>query len=126
VTTLADLRPGDEFLFIGQVTALDPVAGMTLSLFGPASAMAGSAVIAPTGAMSGQLAAAPGLVPVTVVTGFAPVAAGDVMQNDRTGETLVARWSQIGPDGTVSWASAASHQVVYAAQGWTVIGHVTL
>ena len=126
MTTLADLVTGDEFLFIGQVTALDPVAGLTLSLFGPASALAGSAVIAPTGVMSGQLAAAPGQVPVTVVTGFAPVAVGDVMQNDRTGETMVARWSQIDPNGAVTWASAASHQVVYSGQGWTTIGHVAL
>jgi len=124
MTTLADLAVGDEFLFIGQVTALDPVTGLSLSLFGPASAQAGTAVIAPTGAMSGQLAAAPDQVPVTVVTGFAPVSVGDVMQNDRTGETLVARWSQIGADGTVSWASAASHQVIYTAQGWTTVGHV--
>lgn len=126
MTTLADLRPGDEFLFACQVTALDQVTGLSLSLFGPASALAGSAVISPAGVMSGQLAAAPGQVPVTVVTGFAPVSVGDVMQNDRTGETLVARWSQIGPDGSVTWASAAGHQVVYTGQGWTVIGHVTL
>ena len=126
MTTLADLRAGDEFLFVGQVTGLDPVAGLTLSLFGPASAQAGSAVISPAGVMSGQLAAAPALVPVTIVTGFAPVSVGDVMQNNRTGETLVARWSQIGPDGSVTWASAASHQVVYTGQGWTVVGHVTL
>jgi hypothetical protein len=83
-------------------------------------------VISPAGVMSGQLAAAPGQVPVTVVTGFAPVAVGDVLQNDRTGETLVARWSQIGPDGSVTWASAAGHQVIYTAQGWTAIGHVAL
>ena len=96
-----------------------------MSLFGPASALAGSAVIAPSGVMTGQLAAAPAQVPVTLVTGFAPVAVGDVMQNDRTGETLVARWSQIGPDGTVTWASAAGHLVIYPAQGWTRVGHVT-
>jgi hypothetical protein len=126
MTTLADLAAGDEFLFIGQVTALDPVAGLSLSLFGPASAMAGSAVIAPSGVMSGQLAAAPNEVPVTLVTGFAPVAVGDVLQNDRTGETLVARWSQIGPDGSVTWASAAGHEVVYSGQGWTAVGHVAL
>ncbi|HSZ38459.1 MAG TPA: hypothetical protein VK817_00730 [Trebonia sp.] len=126
MTTLADLAVGNEFLFIGQVTALDPVAGLSLSLFGPASAQAGSAVISPAGAMSGQLAAAPNQVPVTIVTGFAPVSVGDVLQNNRSGETLVCRWSQIGPDGSVTWASAASHQVIYTGQGWTTVGHVTL
>lgn len=124
MTTLADLVTGQEFLFIGQVTALDPVAGLTLSLFGPASALAGSAVIAPTGAMSGQLAAAPGQVPVTVVTGFAPVSVGDVLANNRTGETMVCRWSAIGPDGAVTWSSAPVPQVTYPSAGWTVIGHV--
>ena len=124
MTTLADLKAGDEFLFVGQVTAADQVTGLSLTLYGPSGVQAAAAVIAPTGVMTGQLAAAPNLVPVTIVTGFAPVAVGDVMQNDRTGETMVARWSQIGPDGSVTWASAPGHQVIYTAQGWTAVGHV--
>jgi hypothetical protein len=74
--------------------------------------------------MTGQLAAAPDQVPVTVVTGFTPVSVGDVLENGQTGETAVCRYSQITADGTVQWASAASHRVIYPAQGWTVIGHV--
>lgn len=126
MTTLADLVPGDQFLFACQVTAADPVAGMSIALYGPARAEAGSATIAPSGVMSGQLAAAPDQVPVTVVTGFAPVSVGDIMQSDATGETMVCRWSQIGGDGTVTWAAAVDHRVIYPGAGWTVIGHASL
>src|SRR6266699_1679066 len=103
MTTLADLQVGQQFLFVSQVTALDQAAGMGLALYGPGRIQSGSAVISPAGVMSGQLAAAADQVPVTVVTGFAPVSVGDVMENSRTGETLVCRWSQIEPDGTVIW-----------------------
>jgi hypothetical protein len=125
-TTLADLEPGVQFLFACSVTALDPAAGLSLALYGPGRVEAATAVIAPTGVMTGQLAAPPDQVPVTVVTGFAPVSVGDIMQNDATGETMVARWSQISPDGTVQWAAAASHRVIYPATGWTTIGHADL
>jgi hypothetical protein len=126
VTTLADLQAGDEFLFACQVTALDGTTGISLALYGPGRVMAAAAVIAPTGVMTGQLAAAPGDVPVTVVTGFAPVSVGDVLSNDRTGETMVCRWSAIGADGAVTWSSAPVPQVTYPSAGWTVIGHVSL
>lgn len=124
MTTLADLRSGDQFLFACQVTSVDPTAGTAIALYGPARAQAGTAVISPAGVMSGQLAAAPDQVPVTVVTGFAPVSVGDLMQSDATGETMVCRWSQIGEDGTVTWAAAAGHRVIYPAAGWTVVAHV--
>ena len=124
--TLADLVPGDEFLFACQVTAADPVTGLALALYGPARVQAAAAVISPAGVMSGQLAAAPGLVPVTVVTGFAPVSVGDVLSSDRTGETMVCRWSAIGADGSVTWSAAPVPQVTYPSAGWTVIGHVSL
>ena len=126
MTTLADLQPGEQFLFACQVTAVDQVTGMSLSLFGPGRVEAATAVIAPNGAMTGQLAAPPDQVPVTIITGFAPVGMGDVMQSDSTGETMVARWSSIGPDGTVTWSSSAHHAVIYPAYGWTNIGHVDL
>lgn len=124
MTVLADLAAGSQFLFACQVTSADPVAGTGLALYGPGRARAGTAVISPSGAMSGQLAAPADQVPVTVVTGFAPVSVGDVMCSEATGETMVARWSQIGPDGTVTWSSSAGHRVVYPAAGWTVVGHV--
>ena len=126
MTTLADLTTGDQFLFACQVTSTDPAAGIGLALYGPGRAQAAAATISPAGAMTGQLAAPADQVPVTVVTGFVPVSTGDVLCNDDTGETMVCRWSQIGGDGTVTWAAAAGHQVIYPAQGWTVIGHVSL
>lgn len=126
MTTLADLQPGDQFLFACAVTSVDATAGIGLALYGPGRAQAATAVISPSGAMTGQLSAPASQVPVQVVTGFAPVSVGDVMQNEQTGETAVCRWSQIGGDGTVTWASAPSHQVIYPAQGWTVIGHMSL
>jgi len=124
MTSLADLRPGDQFLFACQVTTLDGN-GLGVALYGPARTEAATATISPAGVMSGQLAAPPDQVPVTLVTGFAPVSVGDVMEN-AAGETLVARWSQISPDGTVTWSSSADHRVIYPAAGWTNIGHLTL
>jgi hypothetical protein len=124
VSTLADLTPGMQFLMACQVVAVDPVNGIALSLFGPASAQAATATISPAGAMTGQLMTAPDQVPVNVITGFAPVAVGDVLENSGTGETAVCRWSQINADGTVAWASSAAHRVVYPGEGWTVIAHV--
>jgi len=125
VTTLADLTLGQQFLFACSVTAADQVTGISLGLYGPGRVQAAAAVISPAGVMSGQLAAPPDQVPVTLVTGFAPVSVGDVMEN-AAGETLVARWSQISPDGTVTWSSSADHRVIYPAAGWTNIGHLTL
>jgi len=127
MTTLADLQPGQQFLFACSVTALDQVTGMSLALYGPDRTMAASSVISPAGVMSGQLAAPPDQVPVTVVTGFAPVSVGDVLENEATGETAVARWSEISPaDGTVTWSSSAAHKVIYPGTGWHLIGHVNL
>lgn len=125
MTFLADLRAGDQFLFAAGVTVIDG-AGYHLSLFGPAATAAGTAVIAPDGTMTGALAVPADQVPVTVVTGMVPVAVGDVLESQSSGETAVCRWSQVDADGTVTWASAAGHRVVYPAQGWTVIGHVGL
>jgi len=125
VTSLSDLRAGDQFLFVASVTAVD-AAGFRLALFGPSATAAGSAVIGPDGAMSGLLALPPSQVPVTVVTGLAPVAVGDVLESQRTGETAVCRWSAVGQDGAVTWSSATARQVVYPAAGWQVIGHVDL
>ena len=126
MTTLADLQPGMQFLFACSVTSVDPVAGMGLDLYGPERTIAATAVISPAGVMSGQLAAPPDQVPVTVVTGFAPVSVGDVMENEATGETAVARWSEISPDGTVTWSSSGAHKVIYPGTGWHLIGHVNL
>jgi hypothetical protein len=125
MTTLADLVVSDQFLFACQVTTKD-VNGLALALYGPGRVQAATALIAPSGAMTGQLASTPDQIPITKVTGFVPVTVGDVMQNTVSGETLVCRWSQIGNDGTVTWSSSPSHRVVYSASGWVPIGHVTL
>ena len=124
MTTLADLRAGEQFLFVAQVTAVD-AAGYHLALYGPGAVAAATAVIDPAGVMSGSLSEAPGLVPVTKVTGFAPVAAGDVLASDRTGETMVARAAWITPQGVSMWASTPDAKVAYPAAGWTVISHVS-
>jgi hypothetical protein len=125
MTSLADLTAGDQFLFVASVESIDD-AGFHLSLFGPAATAAGTAVIGPDGTMAGTLAMAASQVPVTVVTGLVPVSVGDVLESRQSGETAVCRWSQVTPDGTVTWASAAAHEVVYPASGWTIIGHVDL
>lgn len=123
MTTLADLRAGDQFLFACQVVSAD-AAGMSIALYGPSRNQAGTALIAPDGAMTGQLAAPPHQVPVTTVTGFAPVTVGDVMVSETTGETMVCRWSRIGADGTVTWSASPGHQVIYPASGWAAVAHV--
>lgn len=125
MTTLADLKSGDQFLFACQVTSLD-ANGLGLALYGPGRVEAATALIAPSGAMSGQLAASSSQVPVTVVTGFVPVSVGDVLSNSESGETVVCRWSQINPDGAVIWSTSPAHRVIYSASGWVVIGHVQL
>jgi hypothetical protein len=125
VTTLADVRRGDVFLLGARCSAADPVAGLTLGLYGPHRDKMADAQITPAGVITGQLAAAPALIPVQLATGFAPVSVGDVLQND-AGETVVCQWTRIGPDGTVLWSSSAGHHVVYPAAGWTVVGHVDL
>ena len=125
MATLADLKTGDQFLFACQVTSLD-ANGIGLALFGPASVKAADAAIHLDGTMSGNLAATPDQVPINIVTGFVPISQGDILQNGETGETVVCRWSEIKPDGTVHWSSSGTHRVVYTANGWTVIGHAEI
>ena len=125
MTVLTDLAAGDQFLFVAQVTLID-TAGYHLTLYGPGSVAAATALIDGTGTMTGSLAEAPGLVPVTKVTGFAPVAAGDVLSSDRTGETMVARSSWITAAGESMWSNTPGATVAYTAAGWTTIAHVDL
>lgn len=125
MTTLADLAAGQAFMFVAQVTAIDQ-AGTHLSLFGPASAAGGSALMDPGGVLTGQLTSPAAQIPVTVVTQFATVSAGDVLANDTTGETVVARAVTVQPDGSYQWSPAPSGGVVYRTAGWTIIGHVDL
>jgi hypothetical protein len=125
MTTLADLTPGQAFMFVAEVTAIDG-AGTHLSLFGPASAAGGSALMAPGGALSGQLTTAPAQIPVTVVTQFAAVSVGDVLSNNASGETVVVRAVAVTADGSYQWSSSPSGGVVYKTAGWTVVGHVSL
>ena len=125
MTTLADLKAGQAFMFVAQVTAIDQ-AGVHLSLFGPASAAGGTALMDPSGVLTGQLTSAAAQIPVTVVTQFAAVSAGDVLSNDTSGETLVARAVTVQPDGSYLWSPSPSGGVPYRTDGWTIIGHVSL
>lgn len=125
MTTLADVRRGDVFLAGLRCTAADQVAGLTLGLYGPHRDKMADVQITPAGAVTGTLAAAPALIAVQLVTGFAPVSVGDVMQND-AGETVVCQWTRISADGAVLWSSSAGRHVVYPAAGWQIVGHVDL
>ena len=126
MVTLADVTVGQQFLFVCQATAIDPTAGMTLALYGPSNVLAANAQIDTNGAMTGQLQAAPGDIAVSLVTGFVPFAVGDVIQRNSSGETMVCRWSNIATDGTTTWSASEVHAVIYASDGWSVIGHIDL
>lgn len=125
MTTLADLAIGDQVLFAFEVTAIDPTNGVSMNLYGPSASLAASGVISPTGALTGQLANPANQTPVTKVTGFAPIAVGDVLQ-DGDGNTYVAMWSQIQPDGSTLWAYDAQATVKLPGTGYTNVGHVNL
>ena len=125
MTTLAGLAAGQAFMFVAQVTLIDG-AGTHLSLFGPANAAGGTALMDPSGVLTGNLTSPAAQIPVTVVTQFATVAAGDVLASDATGETMVARWVAVQADGSYQWSPAPSGGVVYLTAGWTIIGHVDL
>jgi hypothetical protein len=125
MATLAGVRRGDVFLIGARCSAADQVAGLTLGLYGPQRDKMADAQITPAGVITGQLADAPALIPVQLVTGYAPVSVGDVMQSG-TGETAVCQWTRTSPDGTVLWSSSAGHYVVYPAAGWQIVGHVDL
>ncbi len=112
MTALADLTAGQAFTH--------------LSLFGPAEAAGGTALMDAAGVLTGQLTSPAAQIPVTVVTQFAQVSAGDVLSNNDTGETVVARAVTVQPDGSYQWSSSPSRGVVYKTAGWTVIGHVSL
>jgi len=125
MTTLADVKTGDQFLFVCLAGTID-ANGMALSLYGPSNVLAATAQIAPTGAMSGQLMAPSNQIPVSLVSGFVSFTVGDVLQKQSSGETMVCRWSHISPDGTTSWSASQGHEVIYSNEGWSVIGHVQL
>ena len=125
MTALSDLKPGDEFLFVGNVIAID-AQGYHLGLFGPASFQAAVATIDATGVLAGNLNTSPDQIPITIVTGFTPVSVGDVLTSNRTGETMVARAAWITGDGESMWANTTDAKVSYSAAGWSVIGHVDL
>ena len=127
MTVLSDLRHGDLFLYVARVTAVDAVTGMDLDLYGPSRTITASAHINIDGSMTGQLAAAPNETPVTTVTAkFAPVSVGDIMQNTRTGETMVCRVSRINAQGVVLWSASPNGAVMYRADDWVVLDHVDL
>lgn len=126
MTTLADIKVNDQFLFVCLATEIDDT-GMSLSLYGPSNILAAVAKINADGSMTGQLAAIPSDIPVTLVTGFVPFTIGDVLENEVSGETMVCRWSEITDDGNSVWSSSVGNsKVIYSPTGWTVIGHVVI
>jgi len=127
MTSLLDIRRGDQFLMALRCADRDAVTGLTFNLFSANRAPIGALVIAPAGTFTGQLATTPDQVPVTLVTGFTPLQVGDVLQRVGTGETMVARRVSINLDGSVHWSSStADGGSTYSADGWQVIGHVVL
>lgn len=123
---LSDLKVGDAIVLVARVTATDPVAGDTLTYFGPNSQAQGTMTISPAGVFSGQLAAAATATPVQPLPEFSAVSAGDVLANGVTGETMVARSVRVMPDGSYQWSASLQAQVWYPASNWSVIGHVAL
>jgi hypothetical protein len=122
--TIADLSVGDQFLFACKFTGADQN-GVHLELYGPSAMLAATAAINGAGAMTGSLAAPPDQIPVTIVTGFVPVAEGDILQS-ADGATFVCMWSQIQPDGTVLWSNSADAKVKYPATGFTIVSHASM
>ena len=127
MTVLSDLRRGDLFLYVARVTAVNAHTGMNLDLYGPSRTKTASAHINVDGSMTGQLTDTPNNTPVTTVKAdFSPVAVGDVLENGKTGETVVCRWSGIQSNGAVVWSASVDQKVIYKTDDWTVIGHVDL
>jgi hypothetical protein len=126
MTTLADLRPKQLILMIGRCIAVDAQTGMDMDLYGPGRNKVAGSHINLDGSMTAQLVAAPDQIPVSVITGALPFSVGDVLENEKTGETVVCRWSEIKPDGTAAWSSSVNRKVVYSPIGWTVVGNVTI
>lgn len=125
MATLADITVGKQFLFVCQASTID-VNGIALELFGPSNVLAATALITPTGVMTGQLMAEPADIPVSIVSGFVPFTVGDILQKDVSGETMVCRWSSISTDGDTTWSASEGHEVIYATVGWSVINHIDL
>lgn len=125
MTTLADVKSGNQFIFVCVAGTVD-ANGIALELFGPSNVLAASAQINPDGTMAGQLMATPDTIPVSLITGYVPFNVGDVLQKDASGETMVCRWSSIQPDGSTNWSASKGHEVIYKSAGWSVIGHITL
>ena len=123
--TLDEVDTGQQFLFVCLAGTIDDT-GMVLSLYGPSNVLAATAKINADGSMTGQLMAPPDEVPVILVVGFIPFSVGDVLMKDASGETMVCRWSSIATDGDTTWSASENHAVIYASDGWSIIGHVDL
>ena len=127
MTTLADLGAGDAFVLLARVAALDPVAGMTLTFFGPDRSPQGQMAISPAGVLTGQLANAAAQTPVQLARQFRAIGIGTVLVSRTTGETSVVRQVHLQPDGTFQWASSMQAGApFYTVDDWQAVGTVTL
>ena len=126
MTTFADLVPGDAFILLARVSALDQINGMTLVFFGPDRQPQGQLAVSPAGVVSGQFANAANQTPVRVVNNFRTIGVGNVMQNRRTGETVVVRQVHIELDGSYQWASSLTSPVWYTTDDWQLVGNVNI
>jgi hypothetical protein len=126
MTVLSDVRRGDQFLLAYRCTDRDATTGLTFNVYSAARTRFGQMIMSPAGVITGQLDTTPDQLPVSLVTGFSQVALGDVMSRHETGETMVCRWVNMKLDGTVQWSASPSGQVVYGADGWSIIAHVDI
>lgn len=123
---IRQLPVGARWLLGFVVTAKDQVAGLTSDVHASGPTVDGSLLIAPDGTITGAITTPLSALDVAVLRG-APVQPGDVLQNDRTGETLVVRSAWLdSEDREWRWTDSATGPMpVYPTDGWTRIGEVT-
>jgi hypothetical protein len=124
-TDLEQLPVGSIVLFGARLEERDPTAGLRFRLFTRDRVARAQLQVHPDLSITGAFLFPPAQVPVDPTT--TPFAAGDVVANDGTGETLVVRevWSTVEQYGFL-WSNTTRRRPVYTPDGWTKVGTVTL